>query len=306
MDLGDALAELRSQSGDANTPKAGQPPENRLAFYLSSLTWGLGLGATLAAAGGLLLEIRRDRFRALLLALLPLLLVLYLAGAERFFARWLLPAYPVLAMLAGVALARLARLASRRAVVRAGTLSLLLAAVLAQPLAADVRSARVLAREDTRQIARGFLVDRLPPGAPLVIEPSVPASYYRGRFSRGFRLRAPGEYITELEPDLIDRYRRARHCVVVTMSTIRGRAEVANDAMEALAYYRRLERESELIFRVLPYRPGAERVPFDFNQSLLSYSAALERPGPEVSVYRLDRCSERARTGARSARRPAA
>ena len=306
VDLGDALAELRDQSSDANTAKAGQPPENRLAFYLRSLTWGLGVGAALAAAGGLWWEIRRDPVRALLLALLPVLFVVYLAGAERFFARWLLPAYPVLALLAGVALARLARLSSKRPVVRAGALALLLAAVLAQPLAADVRSARVLAREDTRQIARGFLDDRLPPGGRLVIEPSVPPNYFRGRFSRGFRLRTPEKYITVLGPRLIDRYRRARHCVVVTMSTIRGRAEVANDAMEALAYYRRLERESELIFRVLPYRPGAERVPFDFNQSLLSYSAALERPGPEVSVYRLDRCSERARTGARSARRPAA
>ena len=290
VDLGEALAELRDQSSDANTAKPGQQPENRLAFYLRSLTWGLGLGAAVAAAGGLLWEIRRDPVRALLLALLPVLFVVYLAGAERFFARWLLPAYPVLALLAGVALARLARLSSTRPVVRAGVLALLLAAVLAQPLAADVRTARVLAREDTRQIARGFLDDRLPPDGRLVIEPSVPPNYYRGRFSRGFR-RAAARYITVLKPALIDRYRRAGYCTIVTMSTIRGRAEVVKDP-EALAYYRRLERESDPIFSVLPYRPDAERVPFDFNRSLLYYSAAFERPGPEVSVYRLDRCSE--------------
>jgi hypothetical protein len=291
VDLGDALAEVRDQSGDAGTPKTGQQPENRLAFYLRSLAWGLGLGAAVAAAGGLVWEIRRDPVRALLLALLPLLFVVYLAGAERFFARWLLPVYPVLAMLAGVALARLARLSSTRPVVRAGVLALLLAAVLAQPLAADVRTARVLAREDTRQTARGFLVNRLPPGGRLVIEPSVPPNYFRGRFSRGFRLRTAGKYITVLKPGVIDRYRRAGYCTIVTMSTIRGRAEVANDR-KALAYYRRLERESDLVFRALPYRPGAERVPFDFNQSLLYYSAAFERPGPEVSVYRLGGCSD--------------
>ena len=301
LNLPEALDELRGQSGDANTPKAGQPSENRFAFYLGSLTWGLGLAAAVAAAGGLVSEIRRDPVRALLLALLPLLLVLYLAGAERFFARWLLPVYPVLALFAGVALARLARLASRRAVVRAAVLALLLAAVLAQPLAADVRSARVLAREDTRQITRAFLRERLPPGGRLVIEPSVPPSYYRGRFSRGFRLRTAGKYITVLEPGLIDRYRRAGHCLVVTMSTIRGRAEATGEP-EALAYYRRLERESTPVFRVLPYRPGAEPVPFDFNRSLLYYSPAFVRPGPEVTAYRLNRCVQRAPSRARSAR----
>ena len=296
------LVELADLSGAANTPKAGQPPENRLVFYLASLTWGLGLGAAVAAAGGLLWEIRRDPVRALLLALVPVLLIVYLAGAERFFARWLMPAYPVLAMLAGVALGRLARLSSRRAGVRAGVLALLLAVVLAQPLAADVRSARVLAREDTRQITRSFLLDRLPPGGRLVIEPSVPPSYYRGRFSRGFRLRTAGKYITVLEPGLIDRYRRAGHCLVVTMSTIRGRAEATGEP-KALAYYRRLERESQPVFGVLPYRPGAEPVPFDFNRSLLYYSPAFSRPGPEVDVYRLDRCSQQA--PAQSARGPA-
>jgi hypothetical protein len=95
---------------------------------------------------------------------------------------------------------------------------------------------------------------------------------------------------------LIDRYRRAGYCVIVTMSTIRGRAEVANDR-KALAYYRRLERESDLVFRALPYRPGAERVPFDFNQSLLYYSAAFERPGPEVKIYRLRGCSDQLAPG---------
>ena len=301
LNLTEALAELRGQSGDANTPKAGQPPENRFGFYLSSLTWGLGLVAALAAAGGLVWEIRRNPVRALLIVLLPVLLVVYLAGAERFFARWLLPVYPVLAMFAGVALARLARLSSRRGLVRAGVLALLLVAVLAQPLAADVRSARVLAREDTRQITRGFLVDRLPPGGRLVIEPSVPPSYYRGRFSRGFRLRTAGKYITVLEPGLIDRYRRAGHCLVVTMSTIRGRAEATAEP-RALAYYRRLERESQPIFGVVPYRPGAEPVPFDFNRSLLYYSPSFARPGPKVDVYRLDRCTQAAPSRARSAR----
>ena len=93
-------------------------------------------------------------------------------------------------------------------------LVVLLVAVLAQPLAADVRTARVLAREDTRQSARDFLTSRFPPGTHVVIEPAVPRNWYRGRFELGYRLRGrkhtgpelrsvlrrPGWYVTALHP----------------------------------------------------------------------------------------------------------
>lgn len=302
LDLRDSLAELTSQGDQTGRPKPGQAPEHPLAFYVRSLTWGLGVGAVIAAAGGLVWELRRNPVRAVLLALFPVVLVLYLSGAERFFARWLMPAYPVLALLAGVALTHLAALVSRRPAVRAGALALLLLAVLAQPLAADVRTARLFTREDTRQAARDFLVSRFAPGTPMVIEPSVPRSWHRGRFRRGFPLRISERYIRALEPGLVDRYRRTGHCVVVTMSTIRGRAEVEHDP-EALAYYRRLERESRLIFEALPYRAGARPVPFDFEWSLLHYPAAYARPGPEVRVYRLERCPAPAPQSAATARR---
>lgn len=294
LELGDALRELGSQGDQTDRPKPGQRAEHPLVFYAGSLTWGLGVGAAIAAVGGLVWELRRDPVRALLLALVPVLLVLYLAGAERFFARWWMPAYPMLALLAGIAIARLSRRVSSRPALRAGALALLVLAVLAQPLAADVRTARLFAREDTRQIARDFLVSRFPPWTRMVIEPSVPPSYHRGRFRRGFRLAISERYTRALRPSLIDRYRRAGYCTVVTMSTIRGRAEIDRDP-QALAYYRRLERESRLLFEALPYREGAGRVPFDFESLLLYYPRAFERPGPEVKVYRLDACSEPAR-----------
>jgi hypothetical protein len=208
------------------------------------------------------------------------------------------------ALLAGVGLAALSRGLSRRGGVRVAILALLLAAVLAQPLAADVRTARVLAREDTRQSARDFLTSRFPPGTHVVIEPAVPRNWYRGRFELGYRirrpeaygtaelrsvLRRPGWYVTALHPRLVDAHRRTGNCTIVTMSTIRGRAELDRDP-RGLAYYRRLERESRLLFRASPYREGIEGLPFDFGWSHLYYPAAYVRPGPEVRVLRLDRC----------------
>ena len=164
-------------------------------FYLDSLSWGLGWGASAAAAAGLAWQARVDRRRALLLALFPVLLFAYLCTAERSFARWLMPAYPVLALLAGLALARAAAAVTRRPALRAGVLAALLAAVLAQPVAADLRTARVLGREDTRTQARAWVLGRLPAGTKAVVEPAFPLGFFgtapRARASRRRRTR-PG------------------------------------------------------------------------------------------------------------------
>ena len=103
-------------------------------FYLRSLTWGLGWGVLLAAAAGAVSELRRSRSRALVLLVFPVLLFAFLSTAERFFARWLMPAFPVLALLAGVGLAGFASQLSSRPAVRRVALAALLAGVLAQPL----------------------------------------------------------------------------------------------------------------------------------------------------------------------------
>ena len=61
----------------------------------------------------------------------------------------------------------------------------------------------------------------------------------------------------------------------------------------AMAYYRRLERESRVVFRATPYRPGAEPPPFQFDWSThLFQPAAFVRPGPEVVVRRLGDCEQ--------------
>jgi hypothetical protein len=95
-----------------------------------------------------------------------------------------------------------------------------------------------------------------------------------------------------LRTRLIDQYRRTGYCVVLTFSTVRNRAVASRD-QDVLAYYRRLERESDLIYRADPYKPGAEPPPFDFDLSFNYYPAAFERPGPEVRIYRLRDCRQR-------------
>ena len=179
--------DLRDQADVASgQPKPGQE-DGGAAYYLDSLTWGLGWAAALAALAGAAIELRRNLVRGLILVAVPVALFVYLSLQARYFGRWLLPAYPALAILAGVALVRAVEgLPARRGrvPVRAVALPAVVALVLAQPLAADVRSALVLSREDTRTQARDWLEDHYPPELRVAIEPAVPGRYYRSNSGR--------------------------------------------------------------------------------------------------------------------------
>lgn len=300
LELDDARRQLDAQAETAGEfDKVGQQGSG-FVYYLDSLTWGLGWVVALAALAGAVLLARAERLRALLLLAFPLALFLYLALQARFFGRWLLPAYPALALLAGYALARGAALIRRPAL----ALAVLLVVALAQPVWADVRTMALLGRQDTRQIARDLMSDRFRSPLRVVIEPAIPARWYRrvgeaglrGRkaFVRGFakhQAETRVQYPALLRPGLIDNYREAGFCLVMTMSVIKGRAENAKLPL-ALAYYERLERESKLVFRVSPYRDGADPVKFDFDLSYNYYPRAFERPGPEVELWQLRDCRQ--------------
>jgi Dolichyl-phosphate-mannose-protein mannosyltransferase len=179
--------DLRDQADvAANDPKPGQD-SGGFAYYLESLTWGLGWAALAAALGGAVLVLRRDLVRGLVLVALPLALLVYLAIQSRYFGRWLLPAYPALAMLAAVGVVRAAdaltglftRGRAAPGLAGAAVLAALTVVVLAQPLVADVRSAQVLGREDTLSQARSWLDERYPPELRVSVEPAVSGRWFR-------------------------------------------------------------------------------------------------------------------------------
>lgn len=308
LDPGVAQGQLAAQADAAGSPKLGQGGASAVGYYLASLTWGLGwVLAAAALAGALALVLARGgRARAAVLLAFPLALFVYLSTQERFFGRWLLPIYPVLALLAAVALrgaaARAAGLLSsgRPGMVGPAVLIALCAVALAQPLAADWRSARLLGRSDTRTLAREWLEPRHPPQLRVVVEPEVPPRYYRAgdggarpfmrHFEREARVRRQ-HYSDTLSPATIDRYRASGYCTVMTLSYVRGRVEKDSDP-GAIDYYRRLEREARLVHRESPQRPGSKPLAFHFDLSYNGYPAAVVRPGPEVRILRLDRCRQ--------------
>jgi hypothetical protein len=242
----------------------------------------------------------------------------------RYFGRWLLMMYPVLALLAAIAVVtacswlagRLRRRVEGRrwAWALPGVLAALVTGlILIQPVAADWRTSQILGRADTRQLARDWLVSHFPQSLRIVIEPAVQTDYFLkppgqrdgGRqFVQGFvrdlrrqqkidaPLGADTTYAATLDPKNIDAYRSAGFCLVMTNSLTRGRAENAQ-VPKALAYYRRLERESDHLLHLSPFKPGHKAVPLHFDFSYDYYPTAYYRPGGIVDVYRLRDCKQR-------------
>lgn len=295
------LAEQSSASSDGGG-KLGLVGESGHLYYLSTLTWGLGWLPALAAAAGAGWLSLRDRRVALVLVPAPLVFLLFMGAQDRFFARWLLPIYPLLCLLAAWTAVELTR---RRPVWALAAVAVLLGA---QGLVFSVHNDIVLARDDTRALARAWMVDNIPEGDRVVIEPIAPdqwamdtgrpsaATGTGNRWIKWLTSRFRGEvikledYERTLRVSLLGRYARAGYCHVVTGSTQYGRALAEPDEVpQAIAYYDELRRRADVVYRVSPR--GDEPVDgFSFDFSFNSYPLDYERPGPEILVYRLRDC----------------
>jgi len=92
----------------------GEPMTNGFAFYTWAAGWGVGWAPLVAAVlGSALLAWRRWRIAVVLLPLVAGYL-LVMGPQDRFFARWLIPIVPVMAIAAGFAVSELVGLLRRR------------------------------------------------------------------------------------------------------------------------------------------------------------------------------------------------
>ena len=299
--------------------KLGLTQDSGQLYYLWTLTWGLGWVPLAAAAAGALAMLVLDRRLAAVLVPAPIAYVLFMGTQERFFGRWLLPAFPGVCLIAAWAIVRLAAAAGRRAPQLSPALYALGALLaLGQGLVYALHAGVVLSKADTRNLARQWLAANVAPKTKIVVEPVVPDAW-ASDIGHPSRLTAngarwvkfptsrsniandgsvlPGEgrvvniedYERTLFPELVDRYQREGYCYVVSGSTQRGRAEVAPATVpRAIAYYRALERQGTVVFRARPYRAGARPVAFNFDWSFDYYPLAYARPGPEMTIYRLN------------------
>ena len=325
------ISTQQALAGGADPGKLGLTTSSGTGYYLWTFTWGLGWVPSLAAVGGALLLIARRRLTmALVLLPAPILFILFMGDQQRFFGRWLLPIFPLVALLGAYGMVEAARwlIANRRLPGRvAGTLIAVIA--LSQGLASVIHNDAVLSRPDTRNLARAWMVDHIPAGAKVVIEPVVADNWATdvGRSlpytSSGARWRryptwetavdahgnllAAGqhryvfvdEYERTLRPELLDEYTASGYCWVVIGSLQAGRSFAqARIAPNAIAYYAQLANRSELVYHVSPFGGSRHAVPFSFDWSIDYYPSQYDRPGPEISVYHLQsgRCAPKAQS----------
>ncbi len=309
----------QTTAADDSLGKLGLSQTNGFLYYLWTVSWGMGWVALFGAVGGALALVRDERRLLWVLAPAPVLFILFMGSQTRFFGRWLLPIFPMVALLAAYFLIEVAdALGRRRPALRPVLFAVAGLALCGQGLVYSLHSGLVNARADTRNIVRNWMVENVPERAKIVVEPIVPDGWAQdvgnpsGLVSKGDRwtkfptsratidpdtgkpVPPPGvvvsveDYERTLTPELIQRYEAGGYCWVVTGSTQRGRSEAQPNAVpQAVAYYAALQRDAIVAYQASPYAKGRRDVPFNFDWSFDYYPLAYHRPGPQVTVYRL-------------------
>lgn len=297
--------------------KLGQGATSGWAFYLRAAGWGLGVLPALAGVGAIAVLARRERRLLWVFAPALALFYVFMAHQSRWFGRWLMPALPLLCLLAGRAgVAAVRAGAARRPRLTPVLATTVALALVGQALVHDIHSDVALARPDTRALARSWMVSHLAAGTPMLVEPIAPGSWL-GDPGRSFPetpdgnrwrqvdplLAAPSpasapyrytsdvsavgdeDYVRRLVPTLYDALIKGGVCTVVTGSTVYGRVDEKSALLRgAVAWYRQLRSRGILLYRVAPARKSQR---FDFDFSFDAYPLADQRAGPEVEVWRL-------------------
>ncbi|HTY96201.1 MAG TPA: glycosyltransferase family 39 protein [Solirubrobacteraceae bacterium] len=309
-------AELARQSSQASESqgKLGATHEGGVLYYLWTFTWGLGWVPALAALAGLVLVWRREAALGWVLVPAPLLFLAFMGLQGRYFGRYLLPIFPIACLLAAVTVAMLVgAIGGNNRAVRWAAAAIVCAGVLAQGLVHSLHTGSAMARPDTRNLTRSWMLSHIPARSRIVAEPVSPNDWadeltgsaagsrrWNKYPSEVARIDAHGHltsrtheigvesYETTLAPSLLGYYTANHYCWVVTGSTQSGRAYAdPKEVPLAIAYYHALERDGEVVFRASPYSSGAKPVKFDFDWSFDYYPLAYHRPGPVMTVYRL-------------------
>ncbi len=307
-------------AGGSDPEKLGTTAASGTAFYIWTFTWGLGWAPSIAALGGsVLLVVRRRLALASVLLPAPVAFIVFMGDQQRYFGRWLMPVFGIVALLAGYGAVEAARW-----LIRARRMPVLIAAgavavvMLGQSVTAAVHNDVVLSRADTRNVTRAWMVRHVPAGSKVVVEPLVSNDWAQdvGRSlqwtTTGARWQLWNPYVTDvdshghhlplgehryvaideyertLRPELLQEYENSGYCWVVIGSLQAGRSFAQPKiAPQAIAYYAALSNQARLMFHISPFADGDRAVPFSFDWSIDYYPSQYARPGPEMSVYRL-------------------
>lgn len=279
------------QSAGANSSKVGAPDVAPWRYYLWTFTWGIGWVASVSAVAGGIIALRESWRRFVVLAIGPALGLGFLALYERAFARYALPVYPVIAVLAAIPAVRLAARLPAPSAVRKAALAVMALVLIAEGAVAGVRLDQKLGNLDTREQMQRWLFANVPLGTRVAAEPLLPERMLVGTPARKLYtvLTPSGANKFRLTPDDIDGFRAGGTCWVVTQNTWQDRA-LDTDHKSAIAFKQRLQDESEQHIVFSPWRAG-KSVKLNFDWSFDYFPDAFVRPGTYVEIFRLRNCT---------------
>ena len=146
-------------------------------FYVESLAWGIGIVLLALLVVGIVLSIFRHDSEQIVLLAFPVPLIAFMGMQDMYFARFILPAIPMMMVLAAfaaeeVTVAVLARTNLQES--QGNALPLALARVvgigMVQPTAASIQYGNLLTRLDTRTIAKAWIEENIPSGSKIAID----------------------------------------------------------------------------------------------------------------------------------------
>jgi hypothetical protein len=282
-------------------------PGPRWWFYLTSLEWGMGdLLLFLSLAGMVLVLATRRPRPALLLMIYPVLFFAFLCRPGNFyFARYAMTAVPILLLAAAGLLSELLdrlRLAGAKRTV-AGALIGLVAVI--QPAVSSLRCNLLLAREDTRTLAKRWIETNLPAGSRIVLEswvfgPQLATAARPVPFSRRiYELSLKGAYGLSEKANpggapysgtltVADYVNAGDQYIVSDSFSSESHLLDPREDQARRAFYSALAEQAQLLQEISPYR-GPEPMPQIFDESYgpTLHLFARDRPGPVLRIYRL-------------------
>lgn len=288
---------LRQKEYTGGIEKLGTDDTTGWQYYLWTMWWGFGAIPLLLAVVGAAIALKKDWRRSLPLILFGVATWLFMGREIRFYARWMMPIYPVLAAMAGYAVIEIGRRIAARATKsdapsgRAVTLAAVAvtAIALVGPLIHIIHNNVVLTRTDTRAQAKQWLLDNVPAGEKVAIDLVGPPAYYDGLEIKPLpRGKQVERYAQELSAAQIKQLEQQGYCYVVSASIQRGRVtKDPSKAPGAAGYYEALDEQAEKVASFSPMKPGAELPKFNFDISYNYYPLGYQRPGPLIDIYRL-------------------
>jgi len=308
----------QSAASDDSTGKLGLTHGSGITYYLWTLTWGLGWVPALAALGGTIALWWHERRLIVVLVPAAVIFLLFMGSQGRYFGRWLIPVLPIFCLLSAFAVLRAAdRIGELVPELRPTMVAVAVVALCGQAVVHSVHSGLVDSRSDTRNDARRYMVAHVPAGTHIVVEPVVPDQWasdighvltavrngarwlkYPATHTqvRSDGLLSPGagpvvnieDYEKTLQPALVSLYEDHGYCYVVTGETQFGRANVdPGQVPGAIAYYKTLATQGQLVYSATPYGPKGHPVRFNFDWTFDYYPLAYSNPGPVMNIYHL-------------------